>query len=180
MKIKLSIPPSPTWETPLNISIGELPKSFKWKALVNKILHYPNISLQSDSETMKEFQEEFSYATKTWNKPCRHPYPCPHGRQTLSKKQKNQKLGIIFGSSLCGICMLNHFVNEKRTEMEILSPEEISEWYFSDSNDEDMSDSEDEDIYDKMQLQRSPSGTLQFTENYLKILNTGVFTSSSA
>jgi len=176
MTIKLSIPPSPYWEPSSNISIRELPKSLKWRAIVNKILHYPNISLQSDSETTQDFQEEFSYATHLWNTSCRHIFPCPHGRQTLSKKQKKQSCGKPFGQSLCGQCMLNHFVTEKRKEMEILSPEEISEWYFS----EDDSDSDDEDIYDKMQLQRSSSGTLQFTENYLKILDAGIFASSSA
>ena len=45
--------------------------------------------------------------------------------------------------------MLNHFVSQKREEMEVLSPQEISTWYFSDSDDEDVSDSDDEDIYEK-------------------------------
>ena len=73
--------------------------------------------------------------------------------------------------------MLNHFVNQKREEMEILSPEEISEWYFSD---DDVSDSDDEDIYDKMQLRRTSSGTLQFTKTYLETLQTGITASSAA
>lgn len=177
MTVKLSIPNSPYWESHPDVSIRELPKSFKWRAMVNQILHYPNISFQADSETTEEFQEEFSYATHFWNTPCRHPFPCPHGRQTLSKKQRKQPCGKPFGQSLCGLCMLNHFVNEKREEMELLSPEEISEWYFSDDDD---SDSDDEDIYDKMQLRRTPSGTLQFTETYLDTLQTGITASSAA
>ena len=73
--------------------------------------------------------------------------------------------------------MLNHFVNQKREEMELLSHEEISEWYFSD---DDVSDSDDEDIYDKMQLRRTSSGTLQFTKTYLETLQTGITASSAA
>lgn len=180
MTMKLSVPPSPDWEESSNISIRKLPKLFKWRALVNQMLHYPNISLQADLETTEFFQKAFICATHRWNSQCRHPFPCPHGRQTLSKKQKKQPCGKPFGRSLCGLCILNHYVNEKREEMEILSPEEISEWYFSDSDDEDMSDSDDEDIYDKMQLHRTPSGTLQFTEAYLKTLQTGITASSAA
>ena len=73
---------------------------------------------------------------------------CQHGRHTLSKTTKTNS-GKPFGQSLCGLCMLNHFVSQKREEMEVLSPEEISAWYFSDSDDEYMSDSDDEDIYNK-------------------------------
>ena len=177
---KISIPPSPHWKPHPQVSIRILPKSFKWRAMANQLLRYPNISNQADSETTEEFQEEFMYATQHWNSQCRHPYPCQYGRQTLSKKQRKQSLGKPFGQSLCGHCMLNHFVSQKREEMEALSPEEISAWYFSDSDDEYMSDSDDEDIYEKMQLQRSPSGTLQFTKTYLQTLQTGITASSSA
>ena len=180
MTVKLSIPNSPFWESRPDVSIRVLPKSFKWRAMVNQMLHYPNISLQADLETTEDFQKELSYATHLWNTHCRHPFPCPNGRQTLSKKQKKQPCGKHFGRSLCGLCMLNHFVNEKREEMELLSPEEISEWYFSDSDDEDVSDSDDEDIYNKMQLHRTSSGTLQFTETYLETLQTGITASSAA
>jgi len=177
---KISIPPSPHWKPHPQVSIRILPKLFKWRAMVNQLLNYPNISLQADSETTEEFQEAFMYAIQHWNSQCRHPYPCQHGRQTLSKKQRKQSLGKPFGQSLCGLCMLNHFVSQKREEMEVLSPEEISAWYFSDSDDEYMSDSDDEDIYNKMQLQRSPSGTLKFTKPYLQTLQTGITASSSA
>lgn len=177
MTVKLSIPNSPDWITQPNVSIRILPNLFKWRAMANQILNYPNISLQADSETTEEFQEELSHATHFWNKPCRHPFPCPHGRQTLSKKQRKQSCGKTFGQSLCGLCMLNHFVNQKREEMELLSPEEISEWYFSD---DDVSDSDDEDIYNKMQLRRTSSGTLQFTKTYLETLQTGITSSSAA
>ena len=180
MAATLSVPPSPQWITRPQVSIRTLPKSFKWRAMVNQMLHYPNISLQADSETTEEFQEAFMYAVQYWNSQCRHPYPCKHGRQTLSKKQRKQTLGKSFGQSLCGLCMLNHFVSQKREEMEVLSPQEISTWFFSDSDDEDVSDSDDEDIYEKMQLQRSPSGTLQFTKTYLQTLQTGIIASSSA
>ena len=180
MTVKLSIPNSPFWESRPDVSIRVFPKSFKWRAMANQLLRYPNISNQADSETTEEFQEEFMYATQHWNSQCRHPYPCQHGRQILSKKQRKQSLGKPFGQSLCGHCMLNHFVSQKREEMEVLSPEEISEWYFSDSDDEDISDSDDEDIYDKMQLHRTSSGTLQFTETYLETLQTGITASSAA
>ena len=180
MAAKLSIPPSPKWITHPQVSIRILPKSFKWRAMASQLLRYPNISNQADSETTKEFQEEFMYATQHWNSQCRHPYPCQHGRQTLSKKQRKQSLGKPFGQSLCGHCMLNHFVSQKRKEMDALSPEEISAWYFSDSDDEDVSDSDDEYIYKKMQLKRSISGTLQFTKTYLQTLQNGITASSSA
>ena len=177
MPNKLSIPPSPSWETLLDVSIRELPKKFKWRAMMTRLLHYPNISFQADSETTKDFQEELSYATQFWNTTCRHPFPCPHGRQTLSKKQRKQPCGKPFGQSLCGLCILHHVVNEKRDEMELLSSEDISAWYFSD---DDESDSDDEGVYYRMQLRRTPSGTLQFTETYLETLQTGITASSAA
>jgi len=178
MTMKLSVPPSPYWEESSDISIRELPKLFRWGAMVNQMLHYSNISLQADSETSEEFQEEFSYAIQFWNKPCHQPFPCPHGRQTLSKRQKKQPCGKHFGQSLCGHCMLNHFVSEKREDMDTYSSQEIADWYFSDDDD---SDSEDEDIfYNKMQLQRTASGTLQFTQTYLETLQTGITANSAA
>ena len=180
MTMKLSVPNSPSWQAQSDVSICKLPRSFKWRAMVNQMLHYPNISLQCDSETSEEFQEEFLYATQRWLSQCRLPFPCEHGRQTLSKKQLKQPLGKPFCQSLCGQCMLNHFVSKKRNEMEFLSPEEISEWYFSDSDDEDVSDSDDEDIYNKMQLHRTSSGTLQFTKTYLDTLQTGITANSAA
>ena len=75
------------------------------RAMANQILNYPNISLQADSETTEEFQEELSHATHFWNKPCRHPFPCPHGRQTLSKNNENnlvEKLLVrVYVVSVC-------------------------------------------------------------------------------
>jgi len=126
---------------------------------------------------MQEFQNEFSQTTQVWNTTCCQSFPCPHGRQTLSKKQRKQPLGKSFGQSLCGQCMLNHYVSKKREEMDTVPSEEISEWYFASDNE---SDTDDEDIYDKMELKRSSLGTLKFTESYLKTLKTGINASSAA
>ena len=53
-------------------------------------------------------------------------------------------------------------------------PDELEDGY------EYYSDSDDEDIYDKMQLRRTSSGTLQFTKTYLETLQTGITASSAA
>ena len=50
---------------------------------------------------------------------------CRYGRTTLSKTQK--KLGIITGESLCGKTYLEHFVNEKREELDTKSWQEVND-----------------------------------------------------
>jgi hypothetical protein len=179
MTSKLSIPTSPTWETVSDVSISEIPNSFKWTALVSRVLQYPNIGLQSDSETTEDFQKEFITATLLWKKPCRHIFPCQHGRQNLSNKQKKQKCGIPYNKSLCGQCILNHLVNKKWEEYENTTAEDISAWYY-DSDDDSEAEDEDEDIYEKMQLRRTPSGTLEFSDTYISTLRNGIEASSAA
>lgn len=174
MTVKLSIPNSPSWESSTYVSLCEAPKSHRWRTLISHILQYPNIPLQPDSETMQEFQKKFSQTIQLWKTSCRHSFPCPNGRQTLSKKQRKQPSGKSFGQSLCGQCMLNHYVSQKREEMNTIKSEEISEWYFATGNESDS------DIYDKMELQLSPLGTLKFTDSYLKTLQTGIDASSAA
>lgn len=164
---RLSVPPSPTWfEMPEHL-VGALPLAFRWGALVGQFTNYPNHSEQSDLETVEIAREEFDEATEYWNSQCRHAFPCPCGRQTLSKRQRKQKLGVPFHRSLCGQSELEHEVNLKRNSYD---SEQISDWYFNYDSESD----EDDEIFESMQLRRSDSGNLRFNEDYDDFLKQGV------
>ena len=168
---RLSIPGSPMWAPYLDAHVGDLPMSFKWPALIAQVQAYPNQSGQCDKECADDFQEELAWATHCWNQQCRHRFPCALGRQTLSKKQKKQHLGVPFSPSLCGQCMLEHEVQQKREDWDSTTSSQKSEWYYMSDEEEDE---EEDEIYSTMQLERTYSGNLRFNEQYENVLAHGV------
>lgn len=143
------------------------PSSPRWN---DADVNYPNSSQQYDMVSAQEFQEELKETLSEMSKPCCQTFPCKHGRQSLSTRQKKRKLGKVYGKSLCGQAKSLHIVNEKREYMETTEPEEIAEWYYTDTEDEDEIDSETEELAECMELEFDEKGKLQFSEKYLNYI----------
>ena len=168
-----NVPPSPTWAPYADTSVQDMPTGFKWRALYVRVGTYPNTDRKLDQEDTDEFQETFHDEVSCWRKQCRCMFgTCPWGRQTLSKNQRKQELGVAFSPSLCGQSKLDHLVTEKRAKHDTTPSEDICDWYYSSDDDED--DEESTELYDEMQLRRTNSGTLQFSKPYIMLLENGV------
>lgn len=153
--MSLTTPPSPRWN--------------------DSDIDYPNISQATDAITCKEWRDDVLNYIDYIHTHCKCRYgECNFGRTKLSKTQK--KLGIITGTSLCGHTYLQHFVKEKRYELNNTSWEEINDWYYSDEEDEedeedDEEHEEDEDKFlESMQLFRNSRGELTFISKYIESL----------
>lgn len=139
-------PPSPTWANS----------------------DYPNIAQELDGEDTEIALEELCDAIKYWLKPCCNKFPCLHGRQELSKRQRKKKLGNIFGQSLCGHSKLSHLVTQKRNFIEYTEPSVICDWWYDSDNEEDTE--EDELLASRMQITKNSNGDYIHNHNYISYL----------
>ena len=142
-----------------------IPPSPRWN---DSDINYPNVAQATDGITCKEWREDVLNYIDFIHKHCNCRYgECKFGRTKLSKTQK--KLGIITGKSLCGQTYLEHFVKEKRFELDNTSWDEINDWYYSDDEEEDEKD-ENEIFLESMQLYRNNQGHLSFISKYIEFL----------
>jgi hypothetical protein len=138
-------PPSPTWANS----------------------DYPNIARELDGEDTEIALEELCIAVTSWLKPCCKKFPCEHGRQKQSKRQRKKQAGQIFGQSLCGISKLSHLVTEKRDYIEHTEPSIIAEWWFASDDEEDE---EDEYLASRMQITKNSNGHYTHNPQYISYL----------
>lgn len=149
------------------------PPSPRWN---DSDVNYPNVALAPDSISCSTWRDEILNYIDFIHKNCRCRFgTCDYGRTSLSKTQR--KLGIITGESLCGHTYLQHFVNQKREELDTQSWDEINDWYYSDDEDnseniteEDLTDDEEEDFLESMELFKNNEGELQFVSKYVEYL----------
>jgi len=139
-------PPSPTWANS----------------------DYPNIARELDGEDTEIALQELCFAIKKWSKPCCNKFPCEHGRQQQSKRQRKKPLGKISGLSLCGFSKLSHIVTEKRDYIEYTEPSVICDWWYDSDNEEE--DEEDEELAARMQLTKNSNGDYTHDPNYISYL----------
>ena len=149
------------------------PPSPRWN---DSDVNYPNVALAPDSISCSTWRDEILNYIDFIHKNCRCRFgTCDYGRTSLSKTQR--KLGIVTGESLCGHTYLQHFVNQKREELDTQSWDEINDWYYSDDEDdseniteEDLTDDEEEDFLESMELFKNNEGELQFVSKYVEYL----------
>jgi hypothetical protein len=144
------------------------PPSPRWN---DSDINYPNVALAPDSISCSTWREEVLDYIDYVHKNCSCRFGgCRYGRTTLSKTQK--KLGIITGESLCGKTYLEHFVNEKREELDTKSWQEVNDWYYTDDEDESdyEEDEDEEDFLESLQLTKNVDGELTFISKYIESL----------
>jgi|SaaInlV_125m_DNA_1040241.scaffolds.fasta_scaffold123204_1 hypothetical protein len=152
------------------------PPSPRWN---DSDVNYPNVALAPDSISCSTWRVEILDYIHYIHTNCKCRFgTCNYGRTSLSKTQK--KLGIITGESLCGHTYLQHFVNQKREELDTQSWDEINDWYYSDDEDdskntteEDLTDEdeeEEEEFLESLELFKNNDGELTFVSKYIESL----------
>lgn len=137
------------------------PPSPRWN---DTSINYPNVCGAPDHESCISWREEIEDHVLYLKKNCRCKFgECMYGRTSLSKTQR--KLGIVVGESLCGRTYLQHFVEEKRDNLDNESWDDINEWYYESSDEE-----EDEDLIEMLELEKDNEGNLTFNDKYLNTL----------